>query len=101
MTNKELTDKKATVLGVIFIGGGGSWYQGADQVKCAFECAKVCKRDWGNLFKFKRKQDFAVNLYDISKLSLNDEWHINCLRLSVKDNEDNDLRHIKTLHVAV
>ena len=63
MSKKE----EATVLGIIRIGAGSSWYQCTDQVKCAIEAAKICKQDWAHLFKFKRKQDFPVNLYDISK----------------------------------
>ena len=59
--------EEATVLGIIYIGAGSSWYQCTEEVKCAIECANICKQDWGHLFKFKRKQDFPVNLYDISK----------------------------------
>ena len=46
----------ATILGIIYIGMGSSWYQDTEETEVAFQCAKICKADWGHLFKFKRKQ---------------------------------------------
>ena len=65
-------EKDATVVGIILIGMGSSWYQGTDDVKTAVQCAKICKADWKHLFKFEKDHAFAVNLYDISKCD--DGW---------------------------
>ena len=59
--------KESTILGIITIGGGASWYQSDDEIKCAFECAKICKSDWKHLFKFEKKHPFPVNLFDLTK----------------------------------
>jgi hypothetical protein len=56
----------ATVVGLIFIGMGSSWYQGTDDVKTAVQCAKICRADWKHLFKFEKDHAFPVNLFDIS-----------------------------------
>ena len=63
---KEAKEDKATVVGIIFIGMGSSWYQGSDDVKVAVQCAKICKQDWKHLFKFERNHAFPVNLYDLT-----------------------------------
>ena len=96
---KKLKNKEVNVLGIIWIGAGSSWYQGTDQVECAFQCAKICKQDWGHLFKFKRRQDFPVNLYDISQST--GGWHAGGDGV-VRGNKNNEaLPKIKTLYVAV
>ena len=59
--------KESTILGIITIGGGASWYQSDDEIKCAFKCAKICKSDWKHLFKFEKKHQFPVNLFDLTK----------------------------------
>ena len=63
---KEAKEDKATVVGIIFIGMGSSWYQGSDDVKVAVQCAEICKQDWKHLFKFERNHAFPVNLYDLT-----------------------------------
>ena len=72
---KEPKKEKATVVGIIFIGMGSSWYQGTDDVKVAVKCAKICKSDWKHLFKFERDHAFPVNLYDLSNCK--DGWYAN------------------------
>ena len=37
---------EATIVGIILIGVGSSWYQGTDEVKVGVQCAKICKQDW-------------------------------------------------------
>ena len=67
MVNKLEKTKKdeATIVGIILIGVGSSWYQGTDEVKVGVQCAKICKQDWKHLFKFERDHAFPVNLWDI------------------------------------
>ena len=90
--------QEATMVGIIYIGGGSSWYQDTDATKIAIQCAKICKADWKHLFKFKRKQDFPVNLYDISKC--NKGW--SATFDGVFDEETSKrLPFIKTIHVVV
>ena len=63
-----MSSKQANILGIIYLGGGSSWLEGTDETDVAIACAKMCKMDWKHLFKFKKKQRFAVNIYNISKL---------------------------------
>jgi len=89
--------QEATIVGLIYIGAGSSWYQDTDEITVATECAKICKADWKHLFKFKRKQDFAVNLYDISKC--NKGWF--ATNNGVFDEETSKLLpFIKTIYVV-
>ena len=43
MVNKLEKTKKdeATIVGIILIGIGSSWYQGTDEVKVGVQCAKM------------------------------------------------------------
>jgi len=95
MSKKE----EATVLGIIRIGAGSSWYQCTDQVKCAIEAAKICKQDWAHLFKFKRKQDFPVNLYDISKSD--GGWFATDSGVYSNGESEKQIPFIKTIYVVV
>ena len=51
--------------GIVFIGGGSSWAYADSPEKAAEKAAKFCKSDWKSLFKFKRKQEFSVCVYDM------------------------------------
>jgi|TARA_R100001530_G_scaffold51240_1_gene38046 hypothetical protein len=63
-------EENATVLAFMWIPFGGStWYQGRDETKSAVECVKLCKQDWGHLYKFKKHSNFKVCIYDISKVT--------------------------------
>jgi hypothetical protein len=53
--------------GIVFIGGGSSWHYAATKEEAAQKAAKQAKSDWKTLFKFKRKQEFKVAVYDTSK----------------------------------
>jgi|14_taG_2_1085336.scaffolds.fasta_scaffold10060_4 hypothetical protein len=64
--------KEIQYVGLIFIGGGSTWFQGSDIGHVSVKCARLCKRDWQHLFKFKRNHVFPVNIYDISEIK--DEW---------------------------
>ncbi len=93
-----MNKSEATILGIIYIGMGSSWYQDTEETEVAFQCAKICKADWGHLFKFKRKQKFGVNIFDISKT--NKGWYAN--DRGVFDQEtDKPLPHKKTIFVIV
>ena len=61
-------------LGIIFIGGGSSWYQDDDIGKVAIKTAKICKEDWGRYYDLKN-QILTVNIFDISKFK--DGWVCN------------------------
>jgi len=53
--------------GIVFIGGGSSWAWGTTPEEASLKAAKLCKRDWKSYFKFKRKQEFNVSIYDMTK----------------------------------
>ena len=61
-----MTKTKKEILGLIYIGAGSTWCVDKDETSTAVQCAKMCKSDWGHLFKFKRHENFKVNLYDVS-----------------------------------
>lgn len=50
--------------GIVFIGGGSSWAYSGSIEEAAKLAAKIAKKDWKSIFKFKRKQEFTVNVYD-------------------------------------
>jgi len=91
--------KESTILGIINIGGGASWYQSDDEIKCAFKCAKICKSDWKHLFKFEKKHQFPVNLFDLTKAKKG--WRQNLNGRVYCDETKNELPLIKILWVAV
>lgn len=61
-----MSETKKEILGLIYIGAGSTWCVDKDETSTAVQCAKMCKEDWGHLFKFKRHQQFSVNLFDVT-----------------------------------
>lgn len=57
--------------GIIFIGGGSSYAWAPTVEEATTRAAKTCKRDWGSMFKFAKRQEFTVNVYDMRK---HDGW---------------------------
>ena len=94
-----MSSKEANILGIIYMGGGSSWLEGTDETDTAFDCAKMCKMDWGHLFKFKKKQKFGVNIYDISKLGTKG-WYADAHGVWV-DKTKEPIPHKKTIFVIV
>ena len=97
--SKETNKKKPTkIVGIIFIGGGSSWFQGDDEGKVAVQAAKICKADWGHLFKFKKNEVFPVNLFDASEGKHG--WSCD-MNMQVTCNEtDKPFPKIKTVYAA-
>ena len=94
-----MNKKQATILAIVYVGGGSSWLEGTDETDTAFECAKMCKMDWGHLFKFKRKQKFGVNIYDISKLGTKG-WYADIHGVWTNKTKE-PIPHKKTIFVIV
>lgn len=57
--------------GIIFIGGGSSWSWAPTVELAAQQAAKTCKRDWKSMFKFAKRHEFTVNVYDMRE---HDGW---------------------------
>jgi len=51
--------------GIVFIGAGSSWAYDNSPEGAAKKAGRQCKRDWRGLFKFKRKQELKVCIYDM------------------------------------
>ena len=51
--------------GIVFIGTGSSWAYGDTPEKAAKAAAKLCRRDWGRLFKLD-DQPIKVNVIDMT-----------------------------------
>lgn len=62
---------KKDYCGIVFIGGGSSHSWAPTPEEAAKQAAKTCKRDWRSLYKFKRQQEFSVNVYDMRE---HDGW---------------------------
>lgn len=60
---------KQDYCGIVFIGGGSSHAWAATPEAAAQQAAKTCKQDWSGLFKFKKRQEFKVCVYDMRKHS--------------------------------
>lgn len=58
-----MTDKD--YCGIVFIATGSSWAWAKTPEEAAINAAKQAKRDWKTYFKFKRKEEFKVCLYDM------------------------------------
>ena len=98
---KEVTMKnqETNILAIIYMGGGSTWLEGTDETDTAIECAKMCKMDWKHLFKFKKKQRFAVNIFDISKLDT-EGWYADAHGVWVSKTKE-QIPHKKTIWVIV
>jgi hypothetical protein len=96
MERKKMSETKKQILGIIFIGAGSSWYVDKDESTASKKCAKMCKQDWGHLFKFKRRQDFKVNLFDVT----GKDWTA-LYNGYVKDKENNNIPLLKIETVVV
>jgi hypothetical protein len=60
--------KSKDYCGIVFIGAGGSaWAWAATPEEAAQQAAKECKRSWKHFYKFKRKQEFKVCIYDMTQ----------------------------------
>ena len=94
-----MSKSETNILAIIYIGLGSSWVEGTDEADASFECAKMCKMDWGHLFKFKKKQKFGVNIYDISKLGTKG-WYADAHGVWV-DKTKEPIPHKKTIWVIV
>lgn len=78
---------------IVFIGLGSSWMWGADPGTAAKKAAKFAKEDWGRLYKFERKQEFAVHVYDMAD---HDGWH--AAGGVVRDSKTNEPIEIHSVH---
>jgi len=58
-------EKKAKYLAIIWIGGGSSWATGLVDIDTAVSAVKYMKQDWSHLFKFKKKDAYPVNVYNV------------------------------------
>ena len=67
-----MTDNTKDYCGICFIGGGSSWAYAATPQEAAIKAAKQCKRDWKTLYKFNRKHELEVCIYDMKK---HDGWY--------------------------
>jgi len=95
---KTKNKKPATKVGIILLGGGSTWYQGNDAKDIAVKCAKMCKSDWKHLFKFKRKEEFKVNIYDVTTAVSgwwSDYGNVYC------DETNKRMPHLETITVTV
>lgn len=89
--------KSKDYCGIIFIGGGSSFAWGASPEEAAKIAAKTCKQDWKSLFKFKRRQEFSVNIYDTRK---SDGWWADSS--GVYDTKTKErLPYVKTIKIEV
>jgi len=86
------------IVGIIFIGGGSSWFQGDDEGKVAVQAAKICKADWKHLFKFEKNHVFPVNLFDASEGKYG--WHCDMNMQVTCDQTDKPFPKIKTVYAA-
>jgi hypothetical protein len=60
---------------IVFVpGGGSSWAWASTPEEASQKAAKVCKRDWNRHFKFKRKHEFDVCVYDMEN---HEGWYAN------------------------
>tara|TARA_A100000171_G_C2016101_1_gene88809 strand:- start:200 stop:502 length:303 start_codon:yes stop_codon:yes gene_type:complete len=94
--NENKPSKK--IIGIIFIGGGSSWFQGDDEGKVAVQAAKICKADWKHLFKFEKNHVFPVNLFDASEGKHG--WHCDMNMQVTCDQTDKPFPKIKTVYAA-
>lgn len=62
-------DSSKDYCGIIFIGGGSSWAWGPTPEAAAKTAARICKSDWKVHFKFEKRQEFTVNVYDMREHS--------------------------------
>lgn len=83
--------------GIVFISGGSSWHYGASPDEAATQAAKTCKRDWKHLFKFKRKQEFSVCIYDTSKC---EGWYAHSGQVFDRDTKE-ELPLLEVINVTV
>lgn len=79
--------------GIVFIGGGSSHAWAATPEAAAERAAKTCKSDWSSFYRFKRKQPFDVNVFDMRE---RDGWYADTH--GVYDSRTRE--QIKALHVA-
>ena len=60
--------------GIVFIGGGSSWFYAATIDEAAKKAAIQCKQDWKSLFKFEKKQELNVVVVEMTDHS---GWYSN------------------------
>lgn len=84
-------------LGIIFIGGGSSWYVDDTIGKTAVKSAKQCKRDWSHLFKLKGEV-LSVNIYDISNLE--EGWNFDLWTGMRCNKTDKKIELLKTVYAV-
>ena len=100
MSKKE---NPQTILGIIFISGGSTFYSSSDTPleEMASKVVKRCKRDWKHLFKFKKDALWPVHFYDISGF---DGWSADyagkVTELNSKTEPAKEAPFIKTLKVV-
>mgnify|MGYP001300413543 FL=1 len=96
-TNIEKDPK--TILGIIFISGGSTFYTSSDTPieEMASKVVKRCKRDWKHLFKFKKDALWPVHFYDISGF---DGWSADYAGEVTELTSDKKATFIKTLKVV-
>ena len=88
-----------TILGIIFISGGSTFYTSSDTPieEMASKVVKRCKRDWKHLFKFKKDALWPVHFYDITGF---DGWSADYAGEVTELTSDKKATFIKTLKVV-
>lgn len=93
-----MASKSKDYCGIIFIGGGSSYAWAATPEEAAKIAAKTCKSDWSSLFKFKRRHEFSVNVYDMRK---HDGWAADTINGVYDTKTKEPLKVLKVIKVEV
>ncbi len=79
---------------------GTSYYLGdigEDEGKVAITCAKICRQDWGHLFKIKKSDAQPVNIFDAT--NTNGNWSFYGGIVRDRDTEK-PLTRLKTIYAT-
>jgi len=101
-TNQKLDQdqtKKLTLLAIVFVGGGSSWFT-SDKTPKEEMAARVVKqavKDWKHLFKFKKNSLQPVHFYDISGF---DGWCADYSGKVTELNSKKEAEFLETLKVV-
>jgi len=101
-TNQKLDQdqtKKLTLLAIVFVGGGSSWFT-SDKTPKEEMAARVVKqavKDWKHLFKFKKNSLQPVHFYDISGF---DGWSADYSGKVTELNSKKEAEFLETLKVV-
>ena len=92
-----MTNKK-TLLGIIFVRGGSSWFSGTHEPEViASKTIRVLKKDWKHLFGFKKDAVFPVHIFDLSECK--EGWYAEMQEVYDQTTKK-PVEFVKTLKVA-